>query len=455
MNPIDKYSKLCDDPPSAEGTRLAFFKGSLRPDVLIVGEAPGPDENIAGVPFVGRSGRLVEDVTARVGLDNFEIAFLNPVFRMPPGINATFRKPTREEIEYYRPMAQEIRTFLAPRYTILMGATAREAIFAKSGEYGVRGAWIGSSLLTYHPGFILRNPGAIKSFEQDIRSVVVKLELDDSNKSIDAAGNINFQERHQVKMDLEKIKAISEKSEIYGKELELIRGHVSSDPNASIIKSRKVLEMMLAEHLPHHVRTLSDQIKELSGTVPEHIESSMHFIRRNGNTAAHSSEQLNSSFARQNFEVLLSLFCWQFQIDADEIEAREDAEPKVVTSHHPDQHMAIGGTHGPMESNTKVRFFIANAIYKTWPKIAVLTEDGTLYSEYLAWNEPTVFKRSGLDFNTFEAKDFFFGGEEHGSAYQPIREVSYRDAISFELTRQSNWVNNYLIGRGTDLSTLS
>ena len=186
---------------------------------------------------------------------------------------------------------------------------------------------------------------------------------------------------------------------------------------------------MLAEHLPHHVRTLSDQIKELSGTVPEHIESSMHFIRRNGNTAAHSSEQLNSSFARQNFEVLLSLFCWQFQIDADEIEAREDAEPKVVTAPLPNQHFALGGPTGPLESNTKVRFFIADAIYKTWPKIAVLTEDGTLYSEYLAWNEPTVFKRLGLDFDTFQAKEFFFGGEEHGSAYQPIREVSYRDAI--------------------------
>ena len=83
MNPIEKYLRLQNDVLAPEGTRLAFFKGSTQPDVFFVGEAPGPDENISGVPFVGRSGKLVEQTLTTVGLNSFCIAFLNPVFRMP------------------------------------------------------------------------------------------------------------------------------------------------------------------------------------------------------------------------------------------------------------------------------------------------------------------------------------------------------------------------------------
>ena len=83
MDPIEKYLRLQNDVLAPEGTRLAFFKGSTQPDVVFVGEAPGPDENISGVPFVGRSGKLVEQTLTTVGLNSFCIAFLNPVFRMP------------------------------------------------------------------------------------------------------------------------------------------------------------------------------------------------------------------------------------------------------------------------------------------------------------------------------------------------------------------------------------
>ena len=74
--------------------------------MVFVGEAPGPDENISGIPFVGRSGKLVEQTLTTVGLSSFRIAFLNPVFRMPTDGGGKFRKPTSEEVDYYRPMAQ-------------------------------------------------------------------------------------------------------------------------------------------------------------------------------------------------------------------------------------------------------------------------------------------------------------------------------------------------------------
>ena len=60
MNPIEKYSELTGDILEGDGTQLAFFRGSLEPRLLIVGEAPGPEENIQGIPFVGRSGQLLE-----------------------------------------------------------------------------------------------------------------------------------------------------------------------------------------------------------------------------------------------------------------------------------------------------------------------------------------------------------------------------------------------------------
>ena len=115
MNPIEKYLRLQNDLLAPEGTRLAFFKGSTQPDVVFVGEALGPDENISGVPFVGRSGKLVEQTLTTVGLNSFRIAFLNTVFRMPTDGGGKFRKPTSAEVDYYRPMAQEIIDFLRAR----------------------------------------------------------------------------------------------------------------------------------------------------------------------------------------------------------------------------------------------------------------------------------------------------------------------------------------------------
>ena len=80
--------------------------------MVFVGEAPGPDENISGVPFVGRSGKLVEQTLTTVGLNSFRIAFLNSVFRMPTNGGGKFRKPTRAAVDYYRTMAREIIDFL-------------------------------------------------------------------------------------------------------------------------------------------------------------------------------------------------------------------------------------------------------------------------------------------------------------------------------------------------------
>ena len=85
----------------------------------------------------------------------------------------------------------------------------------------------------------------------------------------------------------------------------------------------------------------------------------------------------------------------------------------------------------------ETRFFIADAIFKTWKKIYVLTSDGTLYSEYLDYMRPVTDRRT-VDFSSFAQEDYSFGG------YQKLREVSKSEATSAVLTRQGNWVSSYL-----------
>lgn len=239
------------------------------------------------------------------------------------------------------------------------------------------------------------------------------------------------------------IRKIEKKSVSYAKDLKLISQYIDSDPETSISKARKLLESMVseyAEYFPEGIGNLNDQIRELSKIVPSHVETQMHFIRKLGNTATHSDEKLDSALARQNFEMLLSIICWNYKINPEE----HKGESEIDGSNSSDKPEASNSISEDTEGTVKVRYFIADEIYRTWPKIAVLTQDGTLYSEYLAWMKPVVFKRSGFDIRTFESKDFSFGEDEHGGAYQPIREVDFQEAVSLALKRQDNWVQRYL-----------
>lgn len=83
------------------------------------------------------------------------------------------------------------------------------------------------------------------------------------------------------------------------------------------------------------------------------------------------------------------------------------------------------------------RFFLAEAIYRTWPKLFVLTEDGLLYSEYKEFNNNAKVEKQ-FDFDTFRSEDYNWGG------YQTLVEIDKSIAISYKLTKQKNWVQKYL-----------
>jgi uracil-DNA glycosylase family 4 len=182
QNLFDAMYKMNDDPLATAGTRVVISRGNPNGKVLIVGEAPGPQENIQGVPFVGRAGQMLEKVLEAVDFDSEkDIYITNSVFRMPPGEGGkNFRKPTTTEIEYYRPYVLEIIRLVNAPIVLLTGNVACQSILGKTGITRLRGQWNQVDgrwvMPIFHPSYLLRNPskqpGAPKSLMwDDIREV--------------------------------------------------------------------------------------------------------------------------------------------------------------------------------------------------------------------------------------------------------------------------------------------
>jgi DNA polymerase len=131
---------------------------------MIVGEAPGPQENRLGKPFVGKSGQLLDKILDAAGFDPEEDVFItNAVYRMPPGEGGkAFRKPTVEEIEGYKPYLLEMIRLLDPVIILLSGNVATQSLLNKTGITKLRGNWYHWHerwvMPIFHPAYLLRNP---------------------------------------------------------------------------------------------------------------------------------------------------------------------------------------------------------------------------------------------------------------------------------------------------------
>jgi len=174
--------QMSDDPLAHTGMNVVISRGNPQARLLIVGEAPGPQENIQGKPFVGRAGQMLDKILEAAEFDSEKDVFItNSVFRMPPGENgANFRKPTDKEIEYYRPYVHEIIRLVNPLIVLLTGNVASYSILGKTGITSLRGKWDQIDgrwvMPIFHPSYLLRNPskapGAPKSLMwDDIREV--------------------------------------------------------------------------------------------------------------------------------------------------------------------------------------------------------------------------------------------------------------------------------------------
>ena len=179
---IKDMMKMKDDPLADAGTNMVISRGNPNAKLLIVGEAPGPQENIQGKPFVGRSGQLLDKILQVADFDpEKDVYITNSVFRMPPGGgDKAFRKPTDAEINYYRPYVFEIIRFIDPLIMLLTGNVACQSILGKTGITSLRGKWSQVQgrwvMPIYHPSYLLRNqsrePGSPKAqMWDDIREV--------------------------------------------------------------------------------------------------------------------------------------------------------------------------------------------------------------------------------------------------------------------------------------------
>ena len=171
-----------DDPLANAGTNVVISRGNPQAKLLIIGEAPGPQENIQGKPFVGRAGQLLDKILQVANFDpEKDVYITNSVFRLPPGEDGkAFRKPTDAEINYYRPYVFEIIRFIDPLIMLLTGNVACQSILGKTGITTMRGKWSQVQgrwvMPIFHPSYLLRNqsrePGSPKAqMWDDIREV--------------------------------------------------------------------------------------------------------------------------------------------------------------------------------------------------------------------------------------------------------------------------------------------
>jgi len=147
----------------ATATRLVFADGNPAGRIMFVGEAPGRDEDIAGLPFVGRSGKLLDRMIAAIGLDRTQVYIANIVPWRPPGN----RTPTPHESAICLPFIRRQIELADPDILVCLGQPSTQTLLeTKEGITRTRGRWFkfdtGSreirALATYHPAFLLRSP---------------------------------------------------------------------------------------------------------------------------------------------------------------------------------------------------------------------------------------------------------------------------------------------------------
>jgi uracil-DNA glycosylase family 4 len=166
--------------------KIVFGDGSEKADLVFVGEGPGHDEDIQGLPFVGRAGKLLTQMIEAMGLQRKDVYICNVVKCRPP----ENRMPERDEIAACSPFLIRQIDAIHPKVIVCLGATAAQMLLNTNRSISAfRGEWLeyrGTRLLaTYHPAYLLRNPAAKSEVWKDLQKVMAVLGL----KAKSAAAN--------------------------------------------------------------------------------------------------------------------------------------------------------------------------------------------------------------------------------------------------------------------------
>jgi len=181
----DTLERTCED--LGECTRCKLYKtrnkivfgaGNPRAELVFVGEGPGHDEDLQGLPFVGRAGKLLTQMIEAMGLTREDVYICNVVKCRPP----ENRKPEEDEVATCSPYLFRQLDAIAPKAIVCLGATAAQALLKTTDSISrFRGTWFDYRntrlMATYHPAYLLRNPAAKGEVWKDLQKVMAHLGL--------------------------------------------------------------------------------------------------------------------------------------------------------------------------------------------------------------------------------------------------------------------------------------
>jgi uracil-DNA glycosylase family 4 len=162
-------------------TRLVFADGNPQARIMFVGEAPGREEDLEGLPFVGRSGKLLDRMIAAIGLDRTSAYIANVIPWRPPGN----RTPTPQETQICLPFIQRQIELVNPDVLVTLGNPSTQTLLStREGIMKTRGRWFDydtgtrviRAIATFHPAYLLRSPSYKRMAWQDLRAIAKALD---------------------------------------------------------------------------------------------------------------------------------------------------------------------------------------------------------------------------------------------------------------------------------------
>ena len=154
-------------------TNAVFGEGPYNAPVFLIGEAPGAKEDQAGKPFVGRAGKLLDELLNQYGLSRHENVFIANMVKCRPPKN---RIPGKKELDACFPYLEKQIALINPRILVLLGSTALKWFYGSNEKITeLRGRWMKEKnrliMPTYHPAAVFRNPAYKTFIEKDIKTI--------------------------------------------------------------------------------------------------------------------------------------------------------------------------------------------------------------------------------------------------------------------------------------------
>ena len=155
---------------------MVFSDGNPKSKIMLIGEAPGANEDQEGLPFVGRAGALLDKMLSAINLDRKKVYISNIINYRPP----ENRRPTDEEIRRYLPFITKHIEIINPKILVLLGSTAMNSLIGDEVVISkMRGKWIEknfgscktSVIITFHPAFLMRQPAQKKMAWIDLKMI--------------------------------------------------------------------------------------------------------------------------------------------------------------------------------------------------------------------------------------------------------------------------------------------